>query len=74
MIAYRNAGPGAYHVAGDDWLRTGIAVCGQSIATPGFTASTRGSVADLRAAVELTGRRLCGHCYAITYSETGVRT
>lgn len=42
---YRNAGPArrtSYHAAADDWVRTGRAICGRSIASPAFTSHAPG--------------------------------
>lgn len=57
---YRNGGRGAYHLAREDWIRSGKAVCGAAIPNPGYTAK------DV-AAAHATGRDVCRRCTASTY-------
>ena len=55
MSWYRNAGSARYHLARDDWTRTGRAVCGARIPRPGYVASTAEEATTARS-------EPCKHC------------
>jgi len=55
---YRNVlGPSRYHLAREDWIRSGRAVCGADIKSPAYTAEHRVTADGLP---HPAGR--CGHC------------
>lgn len=59
--AYRMAGSRTYHLPAENWITTGLAECGFSIARAGF--STEGANAETIArSAEFWGKKLCGHC------------
>lgn len=56
---YRNAGKGKYHLAGDDWVRTGRAVCGRDISKPAFS---KRATEDMLVSMEDAGKYFCKDC------------
>lgn len=62
LTAKRNFRGRVYHVAADNWITSGLAVCGASIASPAFTTARHSTFAELVADVGRARKRVCDHC------------
>lgn len=63
MKAYAMAGARQYHIAADDWVASGKAICGADIARPGWTIPDIGKPASIKPLMgKLIKVRCCGKC------------